>query len=282
MAKKHELKFGISLSGGLNEWVPALKIIDVSIFDLVDLPGAIIDSRLKRTSFDTADSDIFKTFSPEKRNFEITSVSDISPATIAGEVADQNSKIINDFVEKIRHSMNELQKLKINTCSLNISPETVFNNEEKREKRVKLLKRITPFLYEYKINLSIPVRIPAVAEINVKTFPSFIREAMSPNIKLALNIYPHEIKNQHPPNELLCPFRFLMNSVNFIYEPEAGNFLVDKLMDPWFDLLEEYQFQGAVMFIPRTSSITIFSREVERISSIIKSRQIQKSKSSGL
>jgi len=277
MSDKTDLKFGISLSGGLHEWISALKIIDVSIFDKVELPGECMDSRANRSSLESTTNDIFKIFAQNKRRFEVISVTDIAPAVISGEMAEQSSGIREDFVENIRLSLTELAKLGIKACSLNIAPETTFDNEEKRERKIMLLKRITPFLYDKKINLSIPVRMPSVSDLDFGNYLTFAREAMSPYIKLSANIHPHEIKNKKTPAELLCPFRFLMDSISFIYEPEAGNILVDELMMPWFELLDKYQFSGTVIFVPRTSNIAIFSREISRITSIMENFQIKKS-----
>lgn len=269
-AKKFNLKFAISLSGGIDEWISALKIVDVSFFELIELPGECMDSRAKRSSLDAIGKDIFKIFNPKKSNFKVISITDIAPPSIAGEMPEQGSKIIEDFIENIRIALYDMDKLGINSCSLNIGFENLFANEEKRDKTVQLLKRITPFLFDKKINLSLPVRVPAGSDINPEYFPAFTREIMSPWVKLAINIHPHEIKNQKTPEEMLKPFRFQMHSVHFIYEPEAGNFLVPKLMTPWFELLEKYQFSGQVIFVPRTSNISIFSRETERITSILK------------
>lgn len=270
MGTKTKLKFAVSLSGGISEWVSALKIADVSLFKSVQLPGECLDSRANRSALESPDNDIFKIFKPRKRNFEVVSVTDIAPASSASEISEQSPKIVADFVENIRLSISELKKLKIGSCTLNVAAENVFAHEEKRHKRIKLLKRIAPVLQENKIILSIPVRLPTPAEVDAEQFPAFIRETMSPWIKLAVNIHPHEIKPQMSPAELLRPFRFQMDTASFIYEPEAGNFLVDKLMAPWFELLADWQFSGPVIFVPRTSNIAVFSRETERITAIVK------------
>ena len=235
-----------------------------------------MDSRANRSSLDTMENDIFKVFSPGKRNFEVVSVTDIAPASIAGEIYGQSPKIIDNFVENIHASVYELNKLNIRSCSLNIAGENIFANPEKRQGTIKILKRISSILYEKKITLSLPVRVPATAGNSQDNYPVLVRETMSPFVKLAVNIHPHEIKNQTDPDELIGPYRFLMNSVSFIYEPEAGNFLVPKLMDPWFELLIQYRFAGPVIFLPRTANIAIFSREVERIVRILKEFQAKR------
>ena len=263
--KREDLKFAISLSGGIKEWVSALKIVDSSLFDKVELPGVCIDDNLKNLS----GSDIFKEFPEDKRNFEVISVTDIAPATISGEIADQSRAIIDDFIENIRISLRKLDRFGIQQSTLNISPENAFENEERRMRQVKLIKQITPTLSDKRLKLSIPVRIPSVNNTDPGNFPAFLREIMSPNIKLAINIHPHEIKNQDSPENLLRPFRFLMDSISFIYEPEAGNLLVDKLLDPWFKILGKHLFSGTVIFMPRTANIAIFRKEVKRISGII-------------
>ena len=270
--KRKDLKFAISLSGGIKEWVSALKIVDSSPFDKVELPGACMDDNLK-----SPDCDILKNFPEDKRTFEVVSVTDIAPATISGEIADQNSAIIDNFIKNIRISLDKLERIGIAQGTLNISPENAFENEEKHVKQIKLLKQIIPTLSDKRLKLSIPVRIPSVNNTDPGNFPAFLRETMSPNIKLAIKVHPHEIKNQNSPENLLQPFRFLMTSISFVYEPEAGNLLVDKLLDPWLNILEKHIFPGIVVFVPRTANIAIFNREVERLSGIIAGNGISSS-----
>lgn len=269
---KTELKFGISLIGEMERYIDAMKIIDISLFEQVELPGAYLDARRERTSFDSA-NDIFNVFDEEKRRFNIISVSDIATANIASEMAEQSPKIKNDFVENLRIAMDDIKKLGINRCTLNVSPENSFANPEKREKKIKLLKKICPLLIEKEITISLPVRIPAAIGVDFTQYPTFLRDAMCPNIKLVINIHPHEIKDQHDPLEQLRPFRFLMDSFSFIYEPDAGNFLVDKLLNPWFSILEKFNFSKPVFFIPRTASIANLGREIARLSDLVKKYQ---------
>ena len=69
MTSKHELKFGISLSDNLDDLVSALKIIDVSIFDYVELPGKIMDARSKGTTPDPEKNDIFQISLPSDAKY---------------------------------------------------------------------------------------------------------------------------------------------------------------------------------------------------------------------
>lgn len=274
---KSELKFGISLIDEMERYIDAMKIIDISLFDLIELPGGYLDARRERNSFDST-NDIFSAFDENKRRFKVISVSDIATANIAGEMSEQSTKIQNDFVEKIRAAIVNLTELNITQCTLNISPENSFANPEKRKNKVKLLKKIGPLLIENGITVSLPVRIPAAIGIDFTQYPAFLRETMCPNIKLALNIHPHEIKDKHEPLDQLKPFRFLMDSISFVYEPDSGNFLVEKLLKPWFEILEKFQFSKPVFFVPRTASIANLGREIARLSDLVKKYQAKMGK----
>lgn len=269
---KEELKFGISLIGEIAKYIDPMKIIDVSIFDLVELPGAYLDARRERNNFNSA-NDIFSVFDEEKRRFKIVSISDVAAANITGEMAEQSKKIQTDFIENMRIAIDDIHKLGINRCTLNISPENSFENPEKRKNKVNLLKKICPLLIEKEMAVSLPVRIPAAIGVDFTQYPMLLREAMCPNLKLAINVHPHEIKDKHDPMEILRPFRFLMDSLSFIYEPDAGNYLVGKLLDPWFKILQELNYTGTIFLVPRTTQTATFGREIERLSDLVKKYQ---------
>lgn len=273
--EKTELQFGISLMGGIEKYIDAMKIIDISIFTRIELPGAYLDNRRERNSFDSQ-NDLFTVFNQEKRRFQVISVSDIAAANIAGEMDQQSKKIQDDFISNMRKAIDDLITLHIKQCTLNISPEDSFSNETRKRAKIKLLKKICPLLIEKGITVSLPVRIPSATGIDFSNYPSLLRETMCPNFKLAVNIYPHEIKNDHIPFDLLRNFRFLMNKVSFIYEPDAGNYLVDKLLNPWFKVLEEFNYDKTVFFTPRTNNIVTLGREMERLSDLVKKYQASK------
>ena len=92
---------------------------------------------------------------------------------------------------------------------------------------------------------------------------------MNPNLKLAIEIHPHEFRKKQNPVDVLKPFKYKIGMFSFIYEPEAGNYLVDKLLTPWLDALQDLSYSGVIVFAPLTSKPEVFSRELIELTDLI-------------
>jgi len=92
---------------------------------------------------------------------------------------------------------------------------------------------------------------------------------MCSRINLAINIHPHETLKLGTPYELLEEFRFFIDSISFVYEPETGNTLVKKLIDPWLDALAKLDYTGEIIFHPRVSNLENFRKSVDNLTKFL-------------
>ena len=251
-----------SLGNDLNA---VFKAMQLSSFDSLLVSADIfewLDSPNNKSSS-------WSNFDLNQANFKILSVSDILPQGIASEIAFQNKGIIRDFVNNTDSLLDTLLDLEIDSCSLNLSLESVFKEPEKEKLLVDLFKKISPYLIRKKITMLLPVRIPSIYSVDFDCYPLFIRKIMNPDMKLVIEIYPHEFRVKQNPLEVLKPFIYKIGMVNFIYEPEAGNYLVDKLLIPWLDALEKLSYKGLVVLTPRTAKAEVFANELKKLTKLL-------------
>ena len=245
--------FALGISQSIQDIDQCLQSIDGSGFQCIEIPGTWLESPGAVRKINN---------SP----LHIVGVTNLIESSVSASIADYNENIQQGFIEKLVLMMDNLADLQVDRFSIDTGFEAIYNNPEKVLQRVSLLKNIAPYLYRKNINLVIPVRIPSVSAIQKGKYASLLRNSMCSNIKLALHIHPHETIKMGTPAELLEEFRFFIDSISFVYEPEAGNSLVTKLVEPWFEALEKLDYQGMVVLHPRVSNLDNMITSLRKLS----------------
>jgi hypothetical protein len=248
--------FGISLKSSVPNLNPFFKAVDVSAFKIFEVSGDFVNW------FSDADSHLFNL---NKARFNIISVSNIIPPNIAGEIAGRPFTIQSNFFNSFREIMKLLHQTSIKYCTMDINLDKELANSLDYEKKVFLMKKLTPQLFFNKVNMLLPIRIPSVLNINLADYPLFSRKIMNPNFEFALDIHPHEFRVKPEPLEMLKPLRFKIGLVSFEYEPESGNYFVPKLLEPWLEALELLAYNGPILLAPRTSKSEVFAAEIPKL-----------------
>jgi len=248
-----------------NDLNAIFKAVHLSSFKSLILPADLFDWLDMQKNNNSS----WSQFDLNNANFKILSVLDIIPEHFAAEVPMQNKTIIRNFINNFDSLLDQLVRLKINSCSLNLNLENAFKIHEKEIAAVELLKKISPYLIRKNISMLLPVRIPSVFSVDFEKYSFFHRNIMNPNMKLSIEIHPHEFRIKQNPLEVLKPFKYKIGMFSFIYEPEAGNYLVDKLLTPWLDALQELSYNGIIVFAPLTAKPEVFSRELTKLTDLI-------------
>jgi hypothetical protein len=246
----------IGISSSIKDIDQCLHTLEESFLYDIEIPGVWLDT-----------PGILDKIEESKLN--IVGVTNLIESSVSASIADYNKTIQQGFIEKLILLMNRLEGLYIDRFSIETGFETIFKDPNKVAKRVTLLKNIAPYLYRKNIEMVIPVRIPGISEIPRGKYASFLRGSMCSNIKLALNIHPHETLKIGDPYKLLEEFRFFIKTVSFVYEPETGNTLVKKLIDPWFEALAKLDYEGDIIFHPRVSNLGSLIKSVENFTNFL-------------
>ena len=249
--------FAIGIPSSITDISQCLKIIEESGFKNVEIPGIWVES----TELPTLLHD---------SGLTIIGATDLIESSVSTSIADYNETIRNGFIEKMRILTNILENINIGRFTLNPGVDAVFTHPSKVLNRSTLMKYIAPDLYRKELKMNIPVRVPSVSEIKAGQYATFLRDTMCGNIKLAINIHPHEPLKSGTPSELLEEFKFFIDTISFVYEPETGNALVKQVVAPWLKTAAELDFVGPVIFRPRLSRTENMIETLTALSTLVK------------
>jgi hypothetical protein len=251
-------KIGLSYVYGPEDWEATLGNISHNVFSGVEIPGDFLDCKNI--------SDEFKS-----NGMEIFNVRDPLPQSMARTIYGQTPNIVDKIQRQLSMTLKKVSAYPCPNISLDFGIDLALGNQERRDFIVAFIKRAVPALYNEKVCLCLPARIPMPPPATAEGCFSFLRDTMYEGIRFSVDIYPHDPMKSPTLEELVRWYRFDMNIVRFVYEPEAGNLIVEKTIEAWFAVLKSISYGGPVIFCPKISSSSHFIRESERLAGIIKS-----------
>jgi hypothetical protein len=225
-------------------------------FDGLEVSGRALENKLAMDSF-------------RKKPLRYRHLMELMPPSVTRGIPDQTSGIIKKFREQFELSLDMLSFFGIEGVVVDFGLEIAFSNPEFRMACMTLIRSFSSALYERKMTIFLPVRIPFLDSEFPEFLLSFLRDLMCPGIKFSLNVYPHELIKGFSPEDLLKWFRFDIGVVRMIYEPEMGNRLVQKLVAPWVKYLEENTNFAKMTFCPRISDKDYFLEEMDKLKELI-------------
>jgi hypothetical protein len=119
------------------------------------------------------------------------------------------------------------------------------------------------------VNVLLPINVPYLFETIDVMHLDVLRETMSAELGLSLDIYPHRLGRDFDPTLLLRWIRFDLRMVRFVYELELGNRLVESVIAPWLLALEKINFSGSVLFCPIISDENTFLDELDCLGELL-------------
>lgn len=231
--------------GGLNKFFQGLEI-----------SGRALENKLAMDSF-------------RKKPLKYRHLVELMPPSVTRGISDQKPGIVKGFKEQFELSLEKLSYLGIEAIVVDFGLETAFSNPEFRAACLTLIKSFSHILYNRKMMLFLPVRIPFLDPEFPEFLLAFVKDLMCPAVRLSLNIYPHELIKGFSPEDLLRWFRFDIGVVRMIYEPEMGNRLVEKLILPWRDYLDQNMNFSKMTFCPRISDKDYFLEEMDKLKEML-------------
>ncbi|MBO7146198.1 MAG: hypothetical protein J6W81_00435 [Lentisphaeria bacterium] len=142
----------------------------------------------------------------------------------------------------------------IQYASLDFSLSQVLGDPESEAVLRKLLHGLHPALVRTGKTLLLSYSLPLNGSENSRRLTAFLRNLMIPDIKLRLEIHPHDLKPDFNPEELAGTLRLETRSVLFCYNADAGNHLLRAHVAPWLRYFALTGFKGPFLLSP-------FSRE---------------------
>lgn len=237
-------------------------VSDLSLLNLKEIPSFYNSIELKG---DPADN-LHKSYPGKQLQF---SLCDCLSASLTRSIADQPPTFIKAFKKQFESICTQAATNNIHSLTLDFSLDTAFQNETEKQKRIQLLKSISPALILENIHLLLPIRIPLIHQDIGAYYLDLITQVMNPNIHFVLEVHPHELGLQFEPAKFLKWLKFDINVIKFIYELDLGNHLVDKLLYPWLNYLQTIRYQGTVTFAPHTQTFEDLTKEAKSIKTML-------------
>ncbi len=229
-------RFGISLLHMPPE-CPLPQLNDV--FGAVELSGALLNHSL-----------------PVGKLPGVFYFNGLMPSELTREIGMQSDRIKTHFLQQMAVLLDAAGQLGATGVVVDFGLESCFEEPQRRYETVTLIKRLAADLLRNNLYLLLPVRVPFLAEAKgtSEAYLGFLTELMCPNIGFAIDVHPHELAGRELNLvDMLHWIRFDVRLVHFIYEPETGNRLVNRLLQPWLEVGREFQWQLPYLVMPLMS-----------------------------
>jgi hypothetical protein len=177
---------------------------------------------------------------------------DLLSPSVTREVVMQTGPIRREFKNHFRKLIAESGQAGACGVSADFDFERTFRDSDYLDSLHTLLRSFYGTLHEAELDLVLPVRVPLVPEVETtESYLGTARKFMSNNLSFSLDIHPHELAGKEiDPESVLRWLRFDLSALRFVYEPETGNKLVPKLVEPWLDAVKKLMLSAQIVFVP--------------------------------
>ena len=188
---------------------------------------------------------------PWLQDFEYFNFRNLLPASLTRQLCEENIAIIPEYKKQMRELLLRVHALHAETVSIDPDWEILSRDESRRQIFNDILCSTAGDRECCQIELVIPVRIPGSGQVNITDSVKLLYQLSNYRVKLALDIYPHELLNSNLNwADLLRHFRFDISAVRLCYESELGNKLLYKHIEPVIEVLKKFNQTINVYFAP--------------------------------
>ena len=181
-------------------------------------------------------------------------------------ILDAGKNMQREFVRTCAGLFRRLAELQLSAGALDFSLVQTLQDDERRKILSGLLRKLHPALQETGITLLLPMRLPLTDPALREKITGFLRDTMIPRLKLRLEIYPHELKQDFSPEALAGTFRLETGSVLFCCNADCGNRLLRQHLTPWMRYYALTGFPGPYLFCPFSQGNRLAAVESESYS----------------
>lgn len=159
-------------------------------------------------------------------------------------------KLRKEFAYQADAVLRDLADRGVKTASLDCSLDSLAGNPDAVQSLLDILKLLAHTLVTRGMTLLIPYRIPSDAE--AEFVADFLRRTMIPQVRLRLDVHPHELPRDFAPETILRHLKPEIGSVIWVYDADSGNRILKKHLTPWLDVLLPAGMNGPFLFCPNS------------------------------
>ena len=241
----------------------------------LDLPPALIGECTDRRNFDAAELpyEYWSGLPSEvktrlKKRFPVLHCGNFFASGLTELITGADKNLRNQFIRVCSGILCELAAEGIQYGALDFSLTQLLQDERRLEIVTGLLRKLHPVLLETGVTLLLPVRLPLPDPLLKEKITRFLRDEMIPNLKLRLEIYPHQLKPDFKPEDVAGTFRLETRSVLFCCNADTGNRIVRAHLTSWLRYFALNAFPGPYLFCPFSRENRLAAAESEALSKL--------------
>lgn len=249
-------KFGFSFAHG-----PELSAVEISQLTAIrgfcgEIPGRMMDMKKALHLL-------------RKKGFFRFNASEVISTGVTRSIAMQNGNIVGDFKRQLVSMIKE-SPVTFDCAILDLGLEEAVHDDVICAALFRLLQGMALDMEVIGCKIALPVRIPYWNDGLAEFCLALRNKLMLPQLCFSIDIYPHELAGHDvDPAQLLRWLKFDIGTVRFFYEPETGNHLVAKAIEPWLKFLCTTAFNGQVTFCPRCKSAELMGHELAAVRELV-------------
>ncbi len=203
-----------------------------------------------------------------QQRFKIIQAGSILESPLAYNILNAPESMQTDFVRTVEAALRGLAGAGIECATVHFSVASALEDPVRRKSLGRILHQLAPVLQETSRVLLLPVRVPSQKEDGISVISAFLREMMIPNLKVRLDLYPHEMSRDFDPVCLAGTLRLETRSVLFCYNADCGNRLVRAHLMPWLRYFSLISFTGPFLVCPFSRDNRLAAIEGEAFSKL--------------
>ncbi|MBQ9337948.1 MAG: hypothetical protein IJS14_11705 [Lentisphaeria bacterium] len=204
-----------------------------------------------------------------RKRYPVLHCGNLLTPSLATLILDAGRNMQREFVRTCAGIFRRMADLKLPAAALDFSLQQTLRDAGRRKILSGLLRELHPALHETGVTLLLPVRLPLPDPAWKETVTGFLRGTMIPRLKLRLEIYPHELKQDFSPEDLAGTFRLETGSVLFCCNADCGNRLLRQHLTPWMRYYALTGFPGPFLFCPFSQENRLAAAESESYSRLV-------------
>ncbi len=200
------------------------------------------------------------------KNVQMGSIIDIN---IARNLPYSSESLFQEFAAYAEKILMLFDSIGIRTVTFDPNMNDILNDERILNSMLHLLKLIAPVLNKTGITLLLPFTLPCAEPEMPGKLIQFLRRSMIPELKVRLDIKPHEIPRKLTvPSVLAGTLLLEVRSILFRYDADSGNVLLADHLAPWLETMNNYGFSGSYLCAPHSRNAEHFSTEADYFSNL--------------
>ncbi|MCP3968345.1 MAG: hypothetical protein GY750_02460 [Lentisphaerae bacterium] len=258
----NEVLWGISLA----HWDDLITVpSDIpNCFKIIELSATVLDS-LSGPSFRQG-----------VKRFSDIYLRDLLDPAVSREVLDHSKQIITEFKNHFNRLVSQAGKSGVSAISADFDLERALQDPDYAENLKSILRIFSGAAFSAKCELLLPLRFPSPpGNFKTEDYLTFLTSAMVPQTGFSLDIHPHESVGKEPPCEDIARWiGYDVSVIRFIYEPETGNRLVPKLIEPWLHTLQKRRPKLKAIFVPVCKDPEFIKNEMKTLQDLVSNLKI--------